>query len=94
MRRALTLVLLVVLLAIGLFLGGRNAQPVTLDYYFGAFELSLAVALILSLLAGIILGSLAVYLGTVVRLQSRNRRLRRELSSHAEPGADRLLADE
>lgn len=94
MRRALLLVLLFSLLALGLFLGGRNAQPVTLDYYFGAFQLSLAVALILSLLAGIVLGALAVYFGTVVRLQSRNRRLRRELKSQADPATERLLADE
>lgn len=94
MRRALLLVLLFSLLGLGLFLGGRNAQHVTLDYYFGSFELSLAVALILSLLAGIILGAVAVYFGTVVRLQSRNRRLRRELKSQADPATERLLADE
>lgn len=93
MRRVLLLVLLVLLLAVGLFLGGRNAQPVTLDYYFGAFELSLAVALILSMLAGIVLGALAVYLGSVIRLQSRNRRLRRELNKQTDPAPERLTAD-
>lgn len=94
MRRALLLVLLFLLLATGLFLGSRNAQPVTLDYYFGTFELSLAVALILSLLAGIVLGALAVYIGSVLRLQAANRRLRRELKSQADPATERLLADE
>lgn len=94
MRRALLLALLFLLLATGLFLGGRNAQPVMLDYYFGTFELSLAVALILSLLAGILLGALAVYFGSVLRLQAGNRRLRRELKSQADPATERLVADE
>lgn len=93
MRRALLLVLLFLLLAAGLFLGGRNAQMVTLDYYFGAFELSLAVALILFLLAGIVLGALTVYFGSVLRLQTRNRRLRRELKSQGDPAPERLMAD-
>lgn len=94
MRRALLVFLLFCLLAVGLFLGGRNAQIVTLNYYFGSIELSLAVALILSLLAGIILGAVAVYFGSVLRLQSRNRRLRRELRSDGEPAAERLMADQ
>jgi len=93
MRRALLLALLLVVLAVGLFLGGRNAQPVTLDYYFGSFELSLSVALVLAILAGILLGAGVVYFGTVVRLQMRNRRLRRELSRQTDPDASRLTAD-
>lgn len=93
MRRALLLVLLLAVLAVGLFLGGRNAQPVTLDYYFGSFDMSLFVALILAMLAGILLGASVVYFGTVVRLQMRNRRLRRELSRQTDPDAARLTAD-
>lgn len=93
MRRALLVFLLFCLLAVGLFLGGRNAQVVTLNYYFGSIELSLAVALILFLLTGIFLGAAAVYFGSVLRLQSRNRRLRRELKAESEPAAERLMAD-
>lgn len=94
MRRVLMLVLIISLLAAGLFLGGRNAQLVTLDYYFGAIQLSLAVAIILALMLGIVLGALAVYLGSVLRLQARNRKLRRELSAQGDPAAERLVADE
>lgn len=94
MRRVLMLVLIFSLLAAGLFLGGRNAQLVTLDYYFGAIQLSLAVAIILALMVGIVLGALAVYLGSVLRLQARNRKLRRELSAQGDPAAERLVADE
>lgn len=93
MRRVLMLVALLLVVAVGLFLGGRNAQPVTLDYYFGSLELSLAIALILALLAGILLGATVVYLGTVLRLQARNRRLRRELGRQTDPDTARLTAD-
>lgn len=93
MRRALLLVVLLLVIAVGLFLGGRNAQPVTLDYYFGSFQLSLAVALILSLLSGILLGAAVVYFGSVMRLQVRNRRLRRELQRQGDPDARHLTAD-
>lgn len=93
MRRALLLALLLIIVAVGLFLGGRNAQPVILDYYFGTFELSLAIALILSMLIGILLGAGVVYFGTVLRLQVRNRRMRRELARQADPDAARLTAD-
>ena len=93
MRRALLLALLLVVLAVGLFLGGRNAQPVTLDYYFGSLELSLSVALILAMLAGILLGAAVVYFGTVLKLQVRNRRLRQELNRQADPDTARLTAD-
>lgn len=93
MRRALLLALLLIVVAVGLFLGGRNAQPVILDYYFGTIELSLAIALILSMLTGILLGASVVYFGTVLRLQVRNRRMRRELARQADPDAARLTAD-
>lgn len=93
MRRALLLVSLLLVIAVGLFLGGRNAQPVILDYYFGAFELPLAVALILSLLLGVLLGAAVVYFGSVIRLQVRNSRLRREIKRQTDPGPERLSAD-
>lgn len=94
MRRVLILLILLILVLAGLFLGGRNAQPVVVDYYFGVLELTLAVAMVLSLIAGIALGALAVWLGAVIRLQVRVRRLRKELNSAADPAVERLTADD
>lgn len=93
MRRLILLLLLLVLVATGLFLGGRNAQPVVLDYYAGHVEVTLSVALVLALLVGIVLGAAAVWLGSVIRLQARVRRLRRQVESSSEPSPERLTAD-
>lgn len=87
------LLLLLVLVVTGLFLGGRNAQPVVLDYYAGTIELTLSVALVMALLAGILLGAAAVWLGSVIRLQARVRRLRRQVESSPDPSVERLTAD-
>lgn len=93
MRQALMLLLLLVVVMVGLFLGSRNAQPVTLDYFYGQATMPLSVAVLLSLVTGILLGSLSVWLGTVIRLKARIRRLKREIDRPREPSTERLTAD-
>lgn len=94
MRRAIFLILLLILVLAGIFLGGRNARIVTIDYYAGTMELTLAVALLLAFTLGMVLGAVAVWLGSVVRLKVSNRRLRRELAGLSEASPERLKADD
>lgn len=91
LARIILIPLILLVLALGLFLGGQNAGVVSLDYYFGTIEMRLAVVLILALLVGICLGALAVYLGVVIRLKFQLRKARK--GGKKEPDLNRLTAD-
>ena len=66
--RALRAVLAVLCLGLGLLLGALNPQPVAIDLGFSVFHASLGVALLLTLLAGVVAG------GVVLAASSRLRR--------------------
>ena len=59
------LIVALVFLAIGLLVGVLNTQPITLKLLFTQIETSSGVAIILSLLAGVIIGGL-ITLATLV----------------------------
>ncbi len=78
MIRIFSLLLIVLILAFGLFFGLLNAENVEVDYYLGKTEMPLSVVMVVMLVAGAVLGTVAS-LGVVVRLRRRVARLRREL---------------
>jgi putative membrane protein len=78
MKRIFSLVLLLIVLICGLFFGLLNAEPVKIDYYFGARELPLSLTLVVTLLAGAVCGVLAA-LGLIFRKNREIARLRKEL---------------
>lgn len=78
MKRIFSLVFLLIALICGLFFGLLNAEPVRVDYYFGARELPLSLILVITLLAGAVCGVLAA-LGLIVRKNREIGRLRKEL---------------
>ena len=59
------LIIALVFLAIGLLVGVLNTQPITLKLLFTQIETSSGVAIILSLLAGVVIGGL-IALATLV----------------------------
>jgi lipopolysaccharide assembly protein A len=77
--RPLRTLIAIVFLILGLVLGVLNAQPATVD--LGAFEVraGLGVILLCALLAGVLLGGLAIVASVVVPL-------RRELRRGSAPG--------
>lgn len=76
MTRILGLIFLLLVLMIGLTFAVLNANPVTVNYYFGSREAPLSLVLVLALIVGAVLGVLATT-GLVLRLKRENSRLQR-----------------
>jgi putative membrane protein len=88
MARLLGFLLLVVLVVLGLSFAVLNAEPVSLNYYFGYREIPLSMIVVLSLAAGATIGVL-VSMGMILRLKQQAARLRKKLQA-AEKEADQL----
>ncbi len=80
MRRIFSYLLFAALVVLGLFFGQRNAERVTLDLYYWVLEMPLAVAVIGSVVTGVLLGALSVFLSAVVPQKARIRKLTRQMS--------------
>ena len=65
--RALRAVVAVLFLGVGLALGALNPQPVAIDLGFSVFHASLGVALLLTLLAGVVAGGVVLAASTRLR---------------------------
>jgi len=78
-KRVFWLVTVVLAIVLTVVISGLNTAVVTLDLYFWQFEVTLGVAVLLSLLAGLLLGLLFAALSYVLPLKSRQRRLQRQL---------------
>ena len=77
-KRIFWLVTVVVAIVLAVAISGLNTNPVTLDLYFWKFEVTLGVAVLLSLLAGVLLGLLFATVSYVLPLKARHRRLQRQ----------------
>lgn len=68
--------LLVVLavLVVGLMIGALNSQPVTVNFIFSEVVTTSGIAIIVSLLAGVIAGGGLVLVGVALPMYSRLRR--------------------
>ena len=88
MVRLLGLFLLIVLAVFGLSFAALNADPVSLNYYFGYRDIPLSMVVVLSLAAGAAVGVL-VSIGMILRLKQQLGGLRRRLYA-AEKRADQL----
>lgn len=77
MKRIFGLIVTLLVLVFGLFFGLLNADPVTVNYYFGTTTLPLSLLLVFSLLLGAVFGVLAA-LSHIFRLRRELHRLRRE----------------
>jgi putative membrane protein len=80
--------LLVILIVLGLSFAVLNAEPVSLNYYFGSSDVPLSMIVVLSLAAGALIG-LLVSMGTILRLRQQRAKLRKQLQ-RAERAADQL----
>lgn len=79
MKRFLYAFVAIVVLVLGLGFAYKNAQIVSVDYYFGLhWEGSLSLLLLSTMTLGVLLG-LMVGLGMYVRLQRQLVRARREI---------------
>ncbi|MEA2079498.1 MAG: LapA family protein [Pseudomonadota bacterium] len=79
---------LIVLVVFGLSFAVLNAEPVSLNYYFGYHDIPLSMVVVLSLAVGAVIGIL-VSMGMILRLKQQLGGLRRKLQT-AEKRADQL----
>lgn len=76
MVRLAYIILSFVLLIIGILFAVFNAEPVSLNYYFGIQQLPLSLAIITALILGAILGFIATT-GFILKLKRENARLKK-----------------
>ncbi len=79
MRRIVGLALLLVVVLFGLSFSLLNADPVTLDYYFGVLSLPLSLLMVLMIIVGSLVGVMSCMAMTLSRGREM-RRLRRRLT--------------
>jgi putative membrane protein len=77
MKRIVGLIVILLVLVFGLFFGLLNAEPVTVNYYFGTRELPLSFVLVVMLVLGALFGVLAG-LAHAFKLRREIHRLRKE----------------
>lgn len=73
--RPLRLLIAIVFLAVGLVLGVLNADPVTVDLGVVEVKAGLGVILLCTLLAGVLVGALAIVASVVLPLRGTLRRV-------------------
>lgn len=78
MQRIITIALFLTVFATGAAFSAINTGPVTINYYLGTLDIPLSAVIISSLVSGILLGALAIFVSTL-RLRYENRRLQKKL---------------
>ncbi len=88
MVRLFGFIALLIVVVFGLSFAVLNAEPVSLNYYFGYRDIPLSMVVVLSLAVGALIGIL-VGMGTILRLKQQIGGLRRQLQA-AEKHAEQL----
>jgi len=79
MRRIITIAIFITVFAIGAAFSAINTNPIAVNYYLGSITAPLSVIIVLSIVAGIILGAAIIFTSTL-RLRYENRRLHKKLN--------------
>lgn len=79
------LIIALIFLGIGLLVGVLNTQPITLKLLFTDIQTSSGVAIILSLLAGVIIGGLIVLATLVWPLYTKLRKANKQAAAPVPP---------
>ena len=91
MRRVITIAIFIIIFSIGAAFSAINIEPISVNYYLDSVSLPLSVLVILSLVAGIIIGATAIYISSL-RLRYDNNRLQKKLvTSEQEINSLRIL---
>ncbi len=79
------LIIALIFLGIGLLVGVLNTQPITLKLLFTDIQTSSGVAIILSLLAGVVIGGLIILATLVWPLYTKLRKANKQAAASAPP---------
>ena len=78
MRKIITIIVSVIVFFVSVAFAAINIEPVSINYYSDSITLPLAVVLIVSLVTGIIIGVIAIYISNL-QLRYHNNRLQKRL---------------
>ncbi len=81
MRVLLQILIALAFMAGGVLFGAFNPQSVNIDFHWFVVSASLGVALLIAVLAGALLGGIAVSVGIVWPLRLQLRKARREMDA-------------
>ena len=78
MQRIITIAIFIAVLSAGAAFSAVNNIPVDIQYYLGTVTMPISLVVILSLVIGITLGALAIFIGSL-QLRYENRRLQNKI---------------
>lgn len=75
------LLLMLAVLLVGLVIGALNSQPILIDFAFSSIATTSGVAIIVSLLAGVLIGGALVLAAMVLPLYSKLRQANKQAAA-------------
>jgi len=75
------LLLMLAVLLVGLVIGALNSQPILIDFAFSSIATTSGVAIIVSLLAGVLVGGALVLAAMVLPLYSKLRQANKQAAT-------------
>ena len=78
MQRIITIAIFIAVFAAGAAFSAVNNTPINIQYYLGTVTMPISIVVIVSLVIGITIGALAIFIGSL-QLRYENRRLQNKI---------------
>jgi|TARA_B110000240_G_C13426922_1_gene422000 putative membrane protein len=78
MQRIITIAIFITVFAAGAAFSAVNNTPVNIQYYLGTVTMPISIIVIVSLVIGITIGVLAIFIGSL-QLRYENKRLQKKI---------------
>ena len=78
MQRIITIAIFIAVFAAGAAFSAVNNTPINIQYYLGSLTVPISIVVIVTLIIGITIGALAIFIGSL-QLRYENRRLQNKI---------------
>ena len=78
MQRIITIAIFIAVFAAGAAFSAVNNTPINIQYYLGTVTMPISIVVIVSLVIGIMIGALSIFIGSL-KLRYENRRLQNKI---------------
>ena len=78
MQRIITIAIFIAVFAAGAAFSAVNNTPINIQYYLGTVTMPISIVVIVTLVIGITIGALAIFIGSL-QLRYENRRLQNKI---------------
>ena len=78
MQRIITIAIFIAVFAAGAAFSAVNTTPINIQYYLGTVTMPISIVVIVTLIIGITIGALAIFIGSL-QLRYENRRLQNKI---------------